>query len=328
MPISVQYHGQANASELAQQAVGGKVGTKKVLFVGFVWPEHGSSAAGVRTRAIIEGFQSWGWEVHCHASASRNSFSEELDRKGVVTHQCLPNREEEFAEILENARPDVVIFDRFLSEEAFSFRVRELRPGAMRVLDMQDVHALRRNRQAIIETGGSVPDSLAAVPALGSTDLVRELSSIHRSDLTFVCSPVELSMLTSHFSVPRSKLALASFFCDEKTTVADTPGFSERLNFMTIGNWRHAPNADSARWLRKEIWPLVRKALPEATIKLYGAYPDKKVRCCESSVGLIEFRHATTYSIPMCLILARRLIYTTQLMGFLLKAAPKVSETP
>ena len=29
-------------------------------------------------------------------------------------------------------------------EETFSFRVRELAPGALRVLDMQDMEALRR----------------------------------------------------------------------------------------------------------------------------------------------------------------------------------------
>ena len=32
---------------------------------------------------------------------------------------------------------------RFYAEEQFSFRVRELAPGALRVLDMQDFHALR-----------------------------------------------------------------------------------------------------------------------------------------------------------------------------------------
>ena len=35
---------------------------------------------------------------------------------------------------------------RFYNEEAFSFRVREVAPSALRVLDMQDCHFLRKGR--------------------------------------------------------------------------------------------------------------------------------------------------------------------------------------
>lgn len=35
---------------------------------------------------------------------------------------------------------------RFIAEEAFSFRIRELAPDALRVLDMQDCHALRSGK--------------------------------------------------------------------------------------------------------------------------------------------------------------------------------------
>ncbi len=36
---------------------------------------------------------------------------------------------------------------RFYSEEAYSFRVRDIAPGALRVLDMQDMHCLRKGAQ-------------------------------------------------------------------------------------------------------------------------------------------------------------------------------------
>ncbi len=36
---------------------------------------------------------------------------------------------------------------RFYSEEAYSFRVRNIAPGALRVLDMQDMHCLRKGAQ-------------------------------------------------------------------------------------------------------------------------------------------------------------------------------------
>lgn len=69
--------------------------------------------------------------------AKPNEHSALLEGAGVATHQCAPNREAELGEVLASAEPDVCIFDRFYAEEAFSFRVRERAPRALRVLDMQ-----------------------------------------------------------------------------------------------------------------------------------------------------------------------------------------------
>ena len=67
---------------------------------------------------------------------------------------AIPNREDAFKTVLEECGKrnpiDVVVFDRFLAEEAYSFRVREMCADALRVLDMQDCHALRRERARIV----------------------------------------------------------------------------------------------------------------------------------------------------------------------------------
>lgn len=73
----------------------------------------------------------------------------------------------------------------------------------------------------------------------------------HRSDLTLVCSPVEQSLLVQHYGVPAAKLALAPFFVpapeEGPQAGVTSPGFGARRHFMTIGNWRHAPNMDAAK---------------------------------------------------------------------------------
>ena len=66
----------------------------------------------------------------------------------------------------------------------------------------------------------------------------------------------------------------ASFFCElpeDARTAA--PGFEPRRGFATIGTFHHPPNVDSARWLAAEVWPLIRRELPTATMRVYGAYP-------------------------------------------------------
>jgi hypothetical protein len=195
----------------------------------------------------------------------------------VTTHHCIPNREAEFEKALYAAAPDAVVFDRFMAEEAFSFRVRQARPQAARILDMQDMHSLRRARQAVVEGGGGVAEALATIPdSASSKDLARELASVHRSDLSLVCSSTELNLLRGEFGVAPSKLALATFFCDpmSQERTAALPTFSDRSGFVTIGNFRHAPNLDSVAWLCGEVWPLVRASLPEATLTIFGAFPD------------------------------------------------------
>ena len=54
--------------------------------------------------------------------------------------------------------------------------------------------------------------------------------------------------------------------------------FADRKDFICIGNGKHAPNVDAIVWLKKEIWPLMRKQLPEANLNIYGAYLPEHVR--------------------------------------------------
>jgi glycosyltransferase involved in cell wall biosynthesis len=55
------------------------------------------------------------------------------------------------------------------------------------------------------------------------------------------------------------------------------PSFEDRKHFVTIGNLLHAPNIDSVLYLKKEIWPGIRKQLPEAELHVYGAYAPQHI---------------------------------------------------
>ena len=282
---------------------------RSVLFVSFLWPEASSSAAGVRTRSLLEAFQAWGWQVHYLACARANEHTESLERSGVTAHRVSPNRGADFEDALDRSSPDAVVFDRFTAEEAFSFRVRAARPTAARILDMQDLHALRRARHDAVKTAlkkkklatlsGADADlgesvlraSLAAVPAAGDPSVARELAAVHRCDLTLVCSPVETRLMRDRFGVQASKLVPASFFCaqsssaskkTEKKTEKNPPRgsrpFASREGFTTIGTFYHPPNVDAVRWLAAEVWPKIRESLPDATMRVYGAYPTEAVK--------------------------------------------------
>lgn len=63
---------------------------------------------------------------------------------------------------------------------------------------------------------------------------LRELASIHRSDLVFVCSSTEMKLLQS-WNVPTWKMALASFFCASTRSPMHLPSFHDRRDFVTVG---------------------------------------------------------------------------------------------
>jgi glycosyltransferase involved in cell wall biosynthesis len=108
--------------------------------------------------------------------------------------------------------------------------------------------------------------------------------AIHRSDLVFCTSPFEMRLLQNCFGISSAKLHLASFFYKRSGGPTTSTFNSERrVNFVTIGNWRHAPNVDSVRWLKEAVWPRVVERLaaidplaPRPECHVWGAMPLKE----------------------------------------------------
>lgn len=250
----------------------------KVLIIGYVWPEPQSSAAGVRDWGLIQVFQRAGWQVHFASGSAENTFTQTLIRAGVQTHSIRAN-DSSFDHWISQLKPDFVFFDRFVTEEQFGWRVRENSPESVRILDTQDLHFLRRAREEVVrEADLEGPCPLVQVERcefeLVTESALREIASIFRSDLTLILSDFEMNLLIDRFSVPGELLELAPI-CYPSFTQA--PGFGERRDFMMIGNFRHSPNTDGVRWLRREIWPEIRKNLSDAQIHVYGSYPSKEM---------------------------------------------------
>ena len=91
-------------------------------------------------------------------------------------------------------------------------------------------------------------------------------------------SPVEVELLVEHFKVPQQQLMYLPFMLTPLSDdhIATLPTFDDREHFITIGNFRHAPNWDVVLQLKQHIWPLIRKQLPKAEMHIYGAYPPPK----------------------------------------------------
>lgn len=242
---------------------------KNLLIIGFVWPEPNSSAAGRRMLQLISLFQNEGWKVTFASSAAKTEQMANLDKLGV-DQVSIEMNDSSFDEFVKELSPLVVLFDRFVTEEQFGWRVAEQCPHALRVLDTEDLHFLRRVRKKAHKENRSCTNA----DLLSSKDAKREIASIFRSDLSLIISEAEIDLLQNVFDVDRSLLQYVPFLLDPITENEKNglPDFSNRKDFVTIGNFRHSPNMDAVRYLKRDIWPLIRRELPNAQLHIYGAY--------------------------------------------------------
>lgn len=247
---------------------------KNILIIGSVWPEPRSSAAGSRMMQLIKSFQAQKWKITFASAATESDFMVDLAENGIEKVNIKLN-DVSFDEFLLTLKPDLVLFDRFMTEEQFGWRVTDNCPNAMKVLDTEDLHCLRAARQKAYKE-----DRNFKLADLLLEDVAkREIASILRCDLSLIISTYEMKALVDLFKIDESILMYLPFMLSSinEKIQQDWLRFEERVNFITVGNFLHEPNYQAVIFLKKEIWPLIRKKLPEAEMHIFGAYPSEKV---------------------------------------------------
>ncbi len=242
----------------------------KLLVISTIWVEPQSSAAGSRMLQLLDLFIDQDWQITYASTASVSQHAFDLTTLGVeVTH--IKVNDTSFDTFVKEYNPTVVLYDRFMAEEQFGWRVAEQCPDAFRLLDTEDLHCLRKAREQAIKMKRPFQEE-----DLLSDIAKREIAAIYRCDLSLMISSYEMQLLQDFFKVSGSLLYYIPFLLPELKT-AFVP-FSSRSHFVSIGNFMHSPNWDATLQLKQHIWPLIRKEIPEAQLHLYGAYATEKVQ--------------------------------------------------
>ena len=244
----------------------------QILIIGYVWPEPNSSAAGSRMMQLINSLKLADYSIEFATPAQTTEHMVNLEALDVSTTQIELNQSS-FDQYIKDLNPDVVIFDRFMMEEQFAWRVEKHCPNALRVLNTEDLHSLRGARHKAIKA-----DTAFKLEDMHSDLGIREIAAILRSDLTLMISDYECQLLQDKFNVPAYQLMHLPFMLTPLTqdNKDSLPSFEQRAHFISIGNFRHEPNWDAVLQLKTEIWPHIRKQLPKAQLHIYGAYPPPK----------------------------------------------------
>lgn len=242
---------------------------KKVLVIGYVWPEPDSSAAGGHMMSILHLFKQQGWLVEFTTPSQPTEHMIDLASEGISTQSIKLNCDS-FDAYVSDYQPDVVMFDRFMMEEQFGWRVEGACPTALKILDTEDLQCLRHARHQAFRAKRDLTQE-----DLFSDLAKREIAAILRCDISLIISSFEMELLVDTFKVDASLLHHLPFMVELEECPDKTMPFSERKHFMTIGNFRHAPNWDAVLYLQT-IWPLIKQQLPDAELHIYGAYPPPK----------------------------------------------------
>ena len=242
---------------------------KHLVIIGTVWPEPNSTAAGSRMLQLISLFQKQDYEITFLCSASKSDFSFDLSQISVKT-KAIQLNDSSFDTEITALNPNVVLFDRFMIEEQYGWRVMENCPNALRILDTEDLHFLRKAREVAFKQNRELvfEDYISDV-------FKREMASIYRCDLTLLISEYEMQLATETFKIDASILYYLPFLSEDVNT--NITKFEDRQHFVSIGNFLHEPNWQTVLALKK-CWKSIKKQLPEAELHVYGAYVSEKAK--------------------------------------------------
>ena len=240
---------------------------KNLVIIGKVFPEPNSTAAGSRMIQLTDLFLTQNYQITFLSTATISENSFDLSSKNISFQNIVLN-DSSFDELIKNLNPDIVVFDRFTTEEQFGWRVSEQVPNAVKILDTEDLHFLRTAREKAFKQNRN----------LEHLDLIndvfkREIASILRCDLSLIISEFEMNLLIEKFRIDENILFYLPLFGEVKKSETS---FSERKNFISIGNFLHEPNWQTVLQLKK-LWKDIKKQLQEAEIHIYGAYATEKV---------------------------------------------------
>ena len=114
----------------------------------------------------------------------------------------------------------------------------------------------------------------------GDAELAAEAKAIEkterliwrRADVVLYPSPEETAVARS---ASARAAAIIPYAYDE---FGDRPRPANNHEILFVAGFAHPPNVDAAAWLAREIMPLIRERIPDATLALVGANPSPAVR--------------------------------------------------
>jgi len=223
---------------------------------------------------LMEAFLAANYQITFATATKKTSSESNLYNLGIE-EVVIKLNDPSFDTFISSLMPDVVLFDRFMTEEQFGWRVSECCPNALKILDTEDFHSLRKAREQALKKGKDFKES-----DLLSFELAkREIAAIFRCDLSIMISSYEMDLLHRVFNIDPALLIYIPFLFDpiDRDQQDSWAPYEQRSNFIFIGNCLHPPNVDAILQLKHTIWPKMKSDLPTAELHIYVANSTERI---------------------------------------------------
>ncbi len=243
----------------AGTAPGGRRGV--ALVIDHNWPQPDRDSGSVDIVNLVVALGRLGFETILAASEEHEGHQPARERLAAQGVRCLrPDDAASVAEFIRRQGPaiDLCVMCRVYCGGAFLEALQLHAWQARLIFNSIDLNFLREERRARVLQDESI---LAVLGQLRD----RELHLIRSSDMTFVVSAMEQTLLAE--TIPEGlavQMPLARRIHKPKTA------FAERTGIGFIGGFSHAPNIDAVRYFLAEIWPQVHSALPGCIFSIVG----------------------------------------------------------
>jgi GT2 family glycosyltransferase/glycosyltransferase involved in cell wall biosynthesis len=251
---------------------------KRVLIVDATTPQPDHDAGSVRMVNLMRVLGELGFQVSFLPDnrAWTDGYTPALQELGVEALYA-PYAADPVALLRERGRAfDLIILSRHYVAASYVGLARLYAPQAKLAFDTVDLHYLREQRAA--ELAGAVDPAKQA-----AATRAQELKLIRECDLTLVVSEAEQALLAH--DAPGARVEVLS-------TVNEVHGcrvaFAERRDLVFVGGFQHPPNADAVAWFVRDIFPLLRREIPDLRFHVIGSKVPDAIRALADEHVLVH----------------------------------------
>lgn len=246
--------------------------SRSILVMDYDMPVFDRASGGLRMFSLLRCMREAGHSVTFYATGGGSRrYADALGRLGIVCYgsdltgaaggHLDRNYMPSLSELLTKWTYDMVVVSPWSLAEQVLPALRNMAPQATIVVDTNDIHFLRLERQASI-TGRPSDLSQATDTKKREVDVYRQADRIIAISDQDAAAVAPMLTDTEILVVPNLH-----------ETVDPGPGFAERSGLLFVGNFNHPPNRDAMTWWRDEIADKLTRAAPRLNLSVVGNDP-------------------------------------------------------
>lgn len=229
-------------------------------------PAPDRDAGGARMSFILKALAEWSRPVFVSVGKrARPEYEKLLWKEGIETASAA-----DYLRLLKERNFCAAILSRPSVAEAVLPSIRRADRRLKVVFDTVDVHFIRLEREFAVSADASIAEEASHYRKL-------EIDLARRSDLVWCTSDEDKKAIEREARAVKIELI---------PTIHRLHGrgksFDERRDILFIGNFHHSPNADAVHHFIKEIFPLIRQAIPETNFLVVGDNAPPEIRAYAS----------------------------------------------